>query len=155
MESKRILLSKKTQEFFGIEGDNLSPSGWAEAVAELNTMRDVDLPTDKLRVLLRAKDVVLKTFTAEHPPQVRADGKTKSKTLAGDDFQPIFIYMVCQCDVPGATLRLMFRRFSSTFRQLTMVSLLLCVVAQSSRLLVSCCGISAIRKSLSARADTI
>ena len=136
MENKRALLREEPQGFFGIEGGNLSPSGWAEAVAELNTvrllsknkksrfkneklwikndtfciqndeflqMKDVNLPTDKLRVLLRAKDVVLRTFTAEHPPRVRPDGKTKSKTLAGDDFQPIFIYMVCQCDVSELT----------------------------------------------------
>lgn len=41
---------------------------------------------------------------AEHPPEVRGDGKTaKARTLAGDDFQPIFIFMVCACEIPDLT----------------------------------------------------
>lgn len=41
---------------------------------------------------------------AEHPPEERSDGKmAKARTLAGDDFQPIFIFMVCACDIPDLT----------------------------------------------------
>lgn len=62
-EAKRASLRQKPQDFFGIEGSNASPSGWAEAIAELNLMQSAVLPTNKLRALLRAKDAVLKTFT--------------------------------------------------------------------------------------------
>jgi hypothetical protein len=63
IEMKRTALRQKPQEFFGIEEPNVSPSAWADAVAELNTMQHAALPTDKLRTLLRAKDAVLATFS--------------------------------------------------------------------------------------------
>jgi hypothetical protein len=101
VEAKRSVLRRKPQGFFGIEPENFSPSAWVDAVSALDTMRHAILPTDKLRTLLRAKDAVLATFSAEHPAEARADGKkAKARTLAGDDFQPIFIYMVAQCSLP-------------------------------------------------------
>jgi len=45
----------------------VSPSAWADAIAELNTMKHAVLPTDKLRTLLRAKDAVLATFSNGAP----------------------------------------------------------------------------------------
>ena len=64
VEVQRAALRQKSQEFFGIEEANASPSAWAEAVAELNAMQHAVLPTDKLRTLLRAKDAVLATFSS-------------------------------------------------------------------------------------------
>ena len=63
IEVKRATLRQKPQEFFGIDKPNLSPSAWADAIAELNAMQHAVLPTDKLRTLLRAKDAVLATFS--------------------------------------------------------------------------------------------
>lgn len=67
IELKRAALRRKPQEFFGIEESNVSPSAWADAIAELNTMKHAVLPTDKLRTLLRAKDAVLATFSNGAP----------------------------------------------------------------------------------------
>ena len=64
VEVQRSTLRQKPQQFFGIEEANVSPSAWAEAVAELNAMQHAVLPTDKLRTLLRAKDAVLATFSS-------------------------------------------------------------------------------------------
>ena len=40
---------------------------------------------------------------AEHPPEVRDDVKMATRTLAGDDFQPIFISW-CACNIPERTI---------------------------------------------------
>ena len=101
-DSNRAELRRKPQDYFDIPEANRSGSGWRAALAALNQMDKQRLPTEKLRTLLRTKDAILRTYTEEHPQTPRPGqdvSKVKAATLAGDDFQPIFIYMVCQCDV--------------------------------------------------------
>jgi hypothetical protein len=68
-----------------------SPSRWEAAVYRLATVSSYTLPCDRLDVLLAAAREVPIIFAAEH---------SKEEVLGGDDFLPIFVYVVVQAGIP-------------------------------------------------------
>ncbi|KDO27983.1 hypothetical protein SPRG_07260 [Saprolegnia parasitica CBS 223.65] len=80
-------LRAKPQSFFGIPLHRISVSSW---VRPIETLRDVDamtLPLDKHRRLVEAAMLVHIVYQEEH------DG---ADVLSGDDFLPVFIYVIVQ-----------------------------------------------------------
>ena len=68
-----------------------SPSRWEAAVYRLATVGSYTLPCDRLDVLLAAAREVPIIFAAEHGGD---------EVLGGDDFLPIFVYVVVQAGIP-------------------------------------------------------
>jgi len=68
-----------------------SPSKWEAAVYRLATVGSYTLPCDRLDVLLAAAREVPAVFAAEHGGE---------EVLGGDDFLPIFVYVVVQAGIP-------------------------------------------------------
>ena len=68
-----------------------SPSKWEAAVYRLATVGSYTLPCDRLDVLLAAAREVPVVFAAEHGGE---------EVLGGDDFLPIFVYVVVQAGIP-------------------------------------------------------
>jgi hypothetical protein len=81
----------KTQAALGIAPEHASPSKWEAAVYRLATVGSYTLPCDRLDVLLAAAREVPVVFAAEHKGE---------EVLGGDDFLPIFVYVVVQAGIP-------------------------------------------------------
>ena len=92
-DSKRRELRQCNQEYFGIAPKLQSPSGWASVIAKVNSVETPNatgmppLPSEQLASLVVAAGSVYTLFTAEN---------TSGKFISGDDFLPIFIYVVVQ-----------------------------------------------------------
>ncbi len=91
---KCVLFQTRPQSFFGIPVDNISVSSWETAVEHIKRLSgDVtSLPCDKLDALVQAKQEVDACFLREH-------GAAGGVGLSGDDFLPIFIYVVAQSGI--------------------------------------------------------
>lgn len=72
----------------------MSVSSWESAVALLRRIGNdtTTLPSDKLDVLVAAVKETHALYAREHP---------KARALGGDDFLPIFMYVVAQAGVPN------------------------------------------------------
>ncbi|OQR89721.1 hypothetical protein ACHHYP_06095 [Achlya hypogyna] len=80
-------LRPKPQSFFGISLATLSVSSWARPIETLGDADAMTLPLDKLRKLVEAALLVHIVFQEEH------EG---AGALSGDDFLPVFIYVIVQ-----------------------------------------------------------
>eukprot|EP01052_Picozoa_sp_SAG31_P023766 SAG31_NODE_1982_length_6745_cov_8.400090_3_plen_1022_part_00 len=114
---QRTPLRSKPQSFYGIDAAHSSPSGWAQAVQQLECIgRSNLMPSEMLTELLRTATVIHDTFVLEHK-RGDSDGNASDKGemarssdvyLAGDDFLPIFIFVVVRSDVEELPLLLHF-----------------------------------------------
>jgi hypothetical protein len=89
-EQRRKLVMGKPQAVFGIPHAHASRTRWAGAMLELSSLERARTPALKMDVLLRTAKAIYKTYVAEHAAQGDA-----ARFLAGDDFLPIFIYVIC------------------------------------------------------------
>lgn len=80
----------RSQIQLDISRAHVSASGWEAAVYRLATIDSFTLPCDRLDVLLAAAREIPAVFSAEHGEGV----------LGGDDFLPIFVYVVIQAGIP-------------------------------------------------------
>jgi hypothetical protein len=75
---------------FGISEQLRSPTSWRAAVVRFNAMSEAKLPFELLHLLLLTKDAIYSLFEAEHG---------NGKILGGDDFLPIFIFVISKSRV--------------------------------------------------------
>ena len=92
-EAKRRELRACGQEYYGIPAELQSPSGWAVVISKLNALSSRDtqaslLPSKQLVLLVTAASSVYTAFASEQTG--------KAAVISGDDFLPIFIYIVVQ-----------------------------------------------------------
>ena len=92
-EAKRRELRACGQEYYGIPAELQSPSGWAVVIRKLNALSSGDaqdslLPSKQLALLVSAASSVYTAFASEQTG--------KAAVISGDDFLPIFIYIVVQ-----------------------------------------------------------
>lgn len=87
IQGKIEVLRSKSQSFFGIVPESLSPSNWASASAKLKDVDKVSLPYMKRAHLLAACKEIYCVYHAEHP---------MNAPMSADDFIPAFIYVLIQ-----------------------------------------------------------
>eukprot|EP01043_Picozoa_sp_COSAG02_P045588 COSAG02_NODE_4185_length_5653_cov_9.004861_3_plen_1007_part_00 len=93
-EAKRRELRAHGQDYYGIPAKLQSPSGWAAVISKLNAISSGDikaplLPSKQLASLMAAASSVYSVFASEQT-------SGKAAFISGDDFLPIFIYIVVQ-----------------------------------------------------------
>ncbi|KAI9921559.1 hypothetical protein PsorP6_000589 [Peronosclerospora sorghi] len=85
LKGKIDVLRSKSQAFFGISPDSVSPSKWSAACAKLREVDKVSLPYMKRAQLLAACKEIYATYHTEHPTQ---------PPMSADAFIPAFIYVL-------------------------------------------------------------
>ncbi|KAF1324084.1 Type i inositol 3, partial [Globisporangium splendens] len=90
IQGKMDILRSKSQSFFGIGPDSISPSDWSSACAKLKEIDKVSLPHMKRAQLLAACKEIYTVYHQEHP---------KSAPMSADDFIPAFIYVLIQSNL--------------------------------------------------------
>lgn len=85
LKGKIEILRSKSQAFFGIGPDSVSPSKWVSACAKLREVDKVSLPYMKRAQLLAACKEIYAIFHTEHPTQ---------PPMSADAFIPAFIYVL-------------------------------------------------------------
>ena len=85
------MLREQSQEYFEIDRDFQSASDWSAAILLLRSLDDFSLPSEKAALLVRVARCIYSTYEQEHPHQTR--------TMSADDFFPIFIYVLCNCEL--------------------------------------------------------
>ncbi|RHY30778.1 hypothetical protein DYB32_004026 [Aphanomyces invadans] len=85
MKRRIIRLAGQPQEAFEITEATQSPSQWWDAVRTLKEVDSMYLPVDKMRKLLECAVTIHRTFQREHGDAC---------VLSGDDFLPIFIFVI-------------------------------------------------------------
>jgi hypothetical protein len=103
VETKREALRANPQEYFGIAADSTSPSGWRDAVDEVNKIAQHQMPSGKLHALLRSTTKIYDVFTAEQSARASAAAKDDDvnkppvdQFLAADEFLSVFIFVLVQ-----------------------------------------------------------
>ena len=108
LQKKILALRRKTQTFFEIPNDQISPSGWQSVVEKLNGINTVDLPSEKLHQLVLSANEIHLLYMKEHNTLPSDNEHVHSElsrrisdemVLSGDDFLPIYIYVLVQCKV--------------------------------------------------------
>ncbi|TYZ62312.1 hypothetical protein PybrP1_009476 [[Pythium] brassicae (nom. inval.)] len=87
IRGKIEVLRSKSQAFFGIVPESVSPSNWASASAKLKAVDKVSLPYMKRAYLLAACKEIYSVYHTEHPTNA---------PMSADDFIPAFIYVLIQ-----------------------------------------------------------
>ncbi|RHZ10607.1 hypothetical protein DYB31_004065 [Aphanomyces astaci] len=90
VKARMARLAKQSQASFEISDHTASVSGWRDAIRVLKEVDAMYLPVDKMRKLLECALTVHRTFQREHG---------HSQVLSGDDFLPIFIYVIVNADI--------------------------------------------------------
>ncbi|RQM28948.1 hypothetical protein B5M09_005236 [Aphanomyces astaci] len=90
VKARMARLAKQSQASFEISDHTASVSGWRDAIRVLKEVDAMYLPVDKMRKLLECALTVHRTFQREHG---------HSQVLSGDDFLPIFIYVIVNADM--------------------------------------------------------
>lgn len=114
------LLRKQSQEFFGIEEEDRSESGWKAAVVELEALSLCQMPRDKLKCLLSTARAIYNLYNYEQNlkqaqivyrtelAKLLGSGKPidmrlvedafvmETYFLSADEFMPIWIFVVAQ-----------------------------------------------------------
>lgn len=100
MNLNRKIMEARTrsQQFFGISDDFVSPSGWEYPIEELKTLNDIELPSRQLATILAAAKAIYTTVNFE---KNKGKGAEQHSTIfvSADDFFPIFIYVVVHSGV--------------------------------------------------------
>jgi hypothetical protein len=103
MKGKIEVLRSKPQNFFGINPDCISSSGWATASAKLSDVDKVSLPYMKRAKLVVACKEIYNVYHAEHPDK---------PPMNADDFIPAFIYVLIHAKLEDPVC---FKELVSTF----------------------------------------
>eukprot|EP01113_Clastostelium_recurvatum_P026874 TRINITY_DN3229_c0_g1_i2.p1 TRINITY_DN3229_c0_g1~~TRINITY_DN3229_c0_g1_i2.p1 ORF type:complete len:785 (-),score=160.34 TRINITY_DN3229_c0_g1_i2:80-2434(-) len=90
-------LKSKTQLFYGVRADWLSPTNWTSAVLELSSLGRAETPTEKLQIILATAKAINTTFDYENNRNRKPN--TDPSYLSADDFLPIFIFVLVNSDV--------------------------------------------------------
>lgn len=90
IKGKIEVLRSKSQSFFGIGPDSISPSDWASAVARLKDVDKVSLPYMKRAQLLAACKEIYSVYHTEHPANA---------PMNADEFIPAFIFVLIQSNL--------------------------------------------------------
>ncbi|CAK4083208.1 unnamed protein product [Aphanomyces euteiches] len=85
MKARMAKLFGRPQADFAISQETFSLSSWRDAVRTMKEVEAMYLPMDKLRKLLDAANTIHAVYQTEHGGD---------KVLSGDDFLPIFIYVI-------------------------------------------------------------
>lgn len=101
--SRRIALG--TQEDFGIKEEHRSSNNWAPCVAKLSLLEKIQSPTMQLKTLVTVAHSIFEEYNTE-----AIKHKEKPKLLNGDDFFPIFVFVMAQSGMrrPHLNKRLMW-----------------------------------------------
>jgi len=107
-------LREKPQIYFDIPVDKLSVSSWIDVVETMNEIDDMFLPSSKLQKLVEAANLIHAVYKAERifnlpsfnrtsncsveslANERASDASESDSVLSGDDFLPIFIYVIVQ-----------------------------------------------------------
>lgn len=92
------------QTSFNIPLSKLSISSWESVIHIFNKIDSADLPMHKLEYLVAAAKQVHFLFSEEQ--KILSGGTATDKVLSGDDFLPIFIYIVAHSSVENIALSL-------------------------------------------------
>lgn len=95
---KMEYLSKFSQDFFHIPTKLQSKTRWGEAVSTLSTLEEKALPSQKLDTLLHS----VRGIYVEHMSRSQEEGVVP-EPLTGDDFLPVFCYVLCQSKIKQPT----------------------------------------------------
>ncbi|TMW66109.1 hypothetical protein Poli38472_003874 [Pythium oligandrum] len=87
LRGKIEVLQSKSQSFFGIGPNSLSPSGWQSARETLKEIDKMSLPSMKRKQLVLACKEIYAVYNREHPT---------NGPMSADDFIPAFIYVLVQ-----------------------------------------------------------
>ncbi|KAF0686290.1 Aste57867_21896 [Aphanomyces stellatus] len=100
MKQRMVGMVGQPQSAFDIAAETQSPTQWGDAVRALREIDAMNLPVDKLRKLLDAANAIHALYQLEHGDD---------KVLSGDDFLPIFIYVIvhAQLQNPLVLLRVL------------------------------------------------
>lgn len=85
MNSKIDVLRGKSQSFFGITPDSLSPSEWSSACSKMHDIDKASLPCTKRDQLVAACKEIYAVYHQEHP---------SNAPMNADEFIPAFIYVL-------------------------------------------------------------
>lgn len=96
--AKKKLLSRRTQEQWGIPEEFISPLCWQSAVFELTSIEHNLTPSSQLHRLTRTVKAIYNEFKHIVLPNLKAKGKSEVY-IGADDLVPIFIYVFCQSDL--------------------------------------------------------
>lgn len=90
IKGKIEILRSKSQSFFGIVPDSISPSDWMSASTKLKEVDKVSLPYMKRAQLLAACKEIYAVYHQEHP---------RNAPMNADEFIPAFIYVLIQSNL--------------------------------------------------------
>lgn len=90
IKGKIDVLRSKSQSFFGIVPESISPTNWASASSKLKDVDRFSLPYMKRAHLLAACKEIYSVYHSEHP---------KNAPMSADDFIPAFIYVLIQANL--------------------------------------------------------
>lgn len=90
IKGKIEILCSKSQSFFGIGPESISPTNWVSASTKLKDIDKVSLPYMKRAQLLAACKEIYSVYHQEHP---------KNAPMNADEFIPAFIYVLIQANL--------------------------------------------------------
>eukprot|EP00824_Muranothrix_gubernata_P002921 TRINITY_DN13529_c0_g1_i1.p1 TRINITY_DN13529_c0_g1~~TRINITY_DN13529_c0_g1_i1.p1 ORF type:complete len:249 (-),score=45.18 TRINITY_DN13529_c0_g1_i1:59-805(-) len=89
------LLRGKDQGYWGVKPPHRSPSDWSMAVLELYQLRNAEIPSEQLTVILDTARAIYDTYNTDKS----VGDRRQDVFLSADDFLPIFIYVIVRSEM--------------------------------------------------------
>lgn len=99
--------SSRSQADWGMNDDHISPSEWRTASFEMAGVERNPTPSLRMNALVRTAKAIYTEYKQVVLPTVKARKGFLTESdmvLGGDDILPIFIYVLCQCDLEHPAL---------------------------------------------------